>query len=577
VFESQRDRRMALKFSIVLFAVCAAYGNSLFNGFVYDDLMQVLQNPWVTNIRFLPQIFSHDVWGYHGGRNNSSFYRPLMNVILMLDHYVFDWRPWGYHLVNILFHAANSLLVFLLASRLFPVTNSLISVPLLSSLFFAVHPIHTEAVAWVCGITDNSYAFFFLLAVLLYASAAGSTRNWRYILSLISFMLALLCKEPAVLLPGILLALDYALPGPREALSRRVNRYAPYLIILVLYLAIRSYALGELVPVKSQSGYDGAAYPMNVVLLFTQYVGKMLWPVNLSALHPFHPVSSLWEPRELLGIAVALAFVAAGAATFKKNRTMFFGLTLFVLPLLPALHLPVLGRSPLGERYLYLPSAGFLLVLAMLTVWLHDHAGRYRVIVLSLVLITTTWYTAQTVRRNTVWKDNITLLGDNVKNAPADESMLEAYVGALVPEARYDEIIEAYQRFVAVNPTSERAFFNLGVALHMKRRLSEAEAAYKKSLALEGSGPSAHVTYFRLGVAELEEGRLDDAIAHLQTSAQQAPLEAAYHSTLGAAYLRKKRYDDAIREFETTLQLTPGDAASRLNLERARELRAGSP
>jgi len=136
----------------------AVYFNTLYNGFVYDDEAQVLLNHWIRDMKYLPEIFYKSVWGFRSANTTSSYYRPLMHVINMASYHLFGLAPWGFHLVNILFHAGNTVLVFIVTARLFGKsaampeegrgeTRWLSSPPFLAALLFATHPVHTEAVA----------------------------------------------------------------------------------------------------------------------------------------------------------------------------------------------------------------------------------------------------------------------------------------------------------------------------------------------------------------------------------------------------------------------------------------------
>ncbi|MGD1076174.1 MAG: hypothetical protein ABR903_08900 [Thermodesulfovibrionales bacterium] len=172
-----RKRLPALPLLIVLLVSFRIYFNALFNSFVYDDRLQVLDNCWIRDINHVPDIFSKSVWSFQDETVISNYYRPLMHLFFLLNYHVFGLRPWGFHLLNVLFHAGVSVLVFVISARLLrassnpsPLTEngfagSLLSPPFVGALLFAAHPIHTEAVAWVSGVPELSYTFFFLLSL----------------------------------------------------------------------------------------------------------------------------------------------------------------------------------------------------------------------------------------------------------------------------------------------------------------------------------------------------------------------------------------------------------------------------
>ncbi len=199
--KASRGRTFIL--AVIIVAVSfAVYFNALFNGFVYDDIPQVVENPWITDISHVPDMFSSPVWGFQE-EFSANYYRPLMHVVFMLDFYLFGLVPWGFHMVNILFHCGVSVMVFLVSERLLvagekgrgapPLVDSRYtihgsrSVAFVAALLFTVHPVHTEAVTWVSGLPEVSFAFFCLLSFYLFVSS----RSW-----------SLLCPVRVLLFPG---------------------------------------------------------------------------------------------------------------------------------------------------------------------------------------------------------------------------------------------------------------------------------------------------------------------------------------------------------------------------------------
>lgn len=263
---------------IILAASFTVYFNTLSNDFVYDDMTQVLENPWIRDMKHLPDIFSKSVWSFLGNFV-SNYYRPLMHIIYMVNYHFLGLKPWGFHLVNILFHVGNSVLVFLVASRLLnnsfssvltssssasnlnppssnivptsTLTSTFLGPPFVAALLFAVHPIHTEAVAWVAGLPDLSFTFFYLLSFYFYMTSTTEKQvhTWRYSLSIVSFSLAALCKEPALTLPIILVLYDLTDRRDKNGFPVHFRRYVPYLIVAAVYLILRSHALGSFAPV----------------------------------------------------------------------------------------------------------------------------------------------------------------------------------------------------------------------------------------------------------------------------------------------------------------------------------------
>jgi protein O-mannosyl-transferase len=238
---------------ILLLVSCAVYFNALSGNFVYDDTSQIVDNPWITNIRNIVTIFSKSVWSFQPGAI-TNYYRPLMHMVYMLNYHIFGLKPWGFHLVNILFHCGVSVLVFLVIRRFLTeqrVTTSSVylSPPFIAAMLFALHPIHTEAVTWIAGLPDVAFTFFYLLSFYFFIRSKA-VRSGSYLFSVVSFAIAAFFKEPALTLPVVLFAYDYVFQKDQPYFPDYVKRYVPYLVIAVGYLALRIHALGGFAPAK---------------------------------------------------------------------------------------------------------------------------------------------------------------------------------------------------------------------------------------------------------------------------------------------------------------------------------------
>src|SRR5580658_7925676 len=177
------------------------YLNTLSNAFVYDDIPQLVDNPYVHSFRYLGKIFGSTVWTFQGAQGVSNYYRPLMSFAYLICYHFFGPISFGFHLLNLILHAGVVLLLFALTDQLFG--DRLLS--LSAAGLFALHPIHTESVAWIAGLPDLELGLFFLLTFLLYLRldrAGPASAPWRSRAALIaSYVLALLSKEQALMLP----------------------------------------------------------------------------------------------------------------------------------------------------------------------------------------------------------------------------------------------------------------------------------------------------------------------------------------------------------------------------------------
>ena len=552
--------------AILLFSFLV-YFNALYNGFVYDDEFQVVQNHWIRDIKFIPEIFSQSVWQFQGMEGaNTNYYRPLMHLIYMLNYFLFGLRPWGFHLVNVLFHASVSVLVFIIAARILsglhlPSSRSYLSLSFMAAVLFATHPIHTEAVTWVAGLPDLSYTFFCLLSFYLYITYREVSKTGLFF-SAASFFLATLCKETALTLPLILIAYDYVFRMPSDRPVERLKGYAPFFVAGGVYFVLRLHALGGFAPQKQHMELSTYQYVINVFPLFAQYLWKTLMPVNLNAYYVLHPVSSIFDMKCIVGLIVTIGFIALTYINLKKSKTAFFNL-LFVMPLLPVLYIPALGESAFAERYLYLPSVGFVVLLVMFIAWMETKIPKSAIGMPIIFIAITGVYTFGTIDRNTVWRDNYSLFSDTVRKSPDGAKPHNNLGYVLEGRGQIDEAIEQYQIALRLNPDSAEASNNLGSAFDKKGWVDRAMEQYQTTLRMH---PNFSRSRISLGYVLEEKGMLEAAIEQYQIVLQLNPGSVDAHYSLGNAFFKKGWIDRAIEQYQTALKLNPDYADVHFNL-----------
>lgn len=552
-------------FTIVVISI-SVYLNALSNGFVYDDVDQIVENPWIRDIRHIPQIFSFNFWGFSGDAAISNYYRPMVHLSNMVIYHVFGLKPWGFHLVNILFHAGVSVVVFLLLSRLLreygPSTSFSRLPAFIAALLFAADPVHTEAVTWISALTEVAFTFFCLLSFYFYLrSGRGFNRN--YLFSVVLFLFAAFFKETALALPVILVAYDYVFGKTENHLRDYLKMYVPYLVVAGFYLILRFHALGGFSPLRRHMELSGYQYIINVFPLFVQYLEKLLLPINLNAFHVLHPIASLSEPKGILSLIVTAVFVAFAVIVFKKNKLAFFSLFFVVIPLLPVLYIPGLGENTFAERYLYLPSFGFVILLGLLISRVRSNSSRWAggLIVLSVILIGL--YSVATVHRNTAWKDDYTLFTDTVKKSPDSASVRYSLGTALLNKGQVNEAVEHFETAEKLAPNDALAYYNLGVAYYSKGLTEESIKQLQTAVKLK---PDFAKAYYNLGIAYNSEDRTDEAIDQFRTAAKLTPNDALAHYDLGLACYSKGLREESIKQLETAVKLQPDFASARFSL-----------
>ena len=547
---------------LVALAAVAVYANTLGNGFVYDDLPQIVENPRIRSLGSLPEILTTDPWSFK--RGVSSYYRPMLHLSYLFTYQAAGLSPWAFHLTNVLWHVCASLALYALALRVLAKPSEIAApAATVAGLVFAVHPGHTEPVAWLAAIGDVQVALFGLLTLLLYLLALDGSR-WAYGGALLCYALALLSKEPAAAFPAILLAADLLWSQPRS-LGRALIRLAPFALVTAAYLVARTAVLGEVAPPGFHAEVGPASAWMTAVYYLGHYLVSCVWPFPLNALYEFRPVESLSDPRLLVSVLVSGAVVAT-VVLLRRDRRVLLAVLLFAVPLAPALYIPGIGAGGLAERYLYLPLAGFSLAVGMAWMAIRKRWGRTVIAPVALGVILVVAATA-TVSRNTVWKDEEALWTDTVRKSPGSAVAHEHLGYAYYRKGKLDEAIAESRTALRLDPERTNARINLG-AIYLAQGLHE-RAAIEYRSALE-QGSTRLEARVGLGLALVNLGSYAEARHHLEAAIAMDPAYAAVHDALGVACANLGDYGAAEAAFAEAVALEPGIQGYRDHLETAR-------
>jgi tetratricopeptide (TPR) repeat protein len=516
-----------LSFLLIAAFAFVVYISVLGYGFVRDDLEQIVENTWMRSPANIPQIFSSQMWGFNPAFK-SNYYRPFIHLIYMAVYFLFGAAPWGFHLANLLFHSLMSGLVFLTARELMKETHPPSIAPVLAGLLFAAHPIHTEPVAWASAISELSFSFFFLLSFYLYIkSEEKDSGKGLYAWSVLSFAFSVLCKETGMLLPFVLIVYEYALKKKFQ-----LRKYMPHFGALLVYLTARTLALRGVMPVKQDGrilALGPFEYLINAFYLFIKYIEKLLLPINLNG-YSTDFISSLSEPRGFISLALAALFLILSFIAYKKEKKVFFALAFLSMTLLPALYIRALYGTTFAERYLYLPSFGFVLLFAFSFKWAVKEKSRKALYAGLLIIIGL--YSWGTIQRLPVWKDNVSYWTDSV----------------------------------AKNPESDYLHTVLGFALMNENRLDEAQGELNAAIGIDPENPDAHC---HLGAIYGMKGMNEEAVKELSLAERLDPSCPDAHFNLAVAYANLHNLSAAIEEFKAALKIDPDFEEARAGLAEA--------
>ena len=541
--------------------LCAAlpYLNTLLNGFVYDDNTQVLDNPYLKSFHFLPQVFGTTVWSFVGMQGVSNYYRPMMTLGYALCYHLFGPLAYGFHLVNVCLHVGVVLLVFLVARRLF--NNR--AVGFLAACLFAVHPIHTEAVAWVAAVTTLDVTFFYLLTfwlLLIMARPKGEVSPWIKLAAVVSFALTIFSKEQSLTFPLLALIYEHFFRGDRAQTTfwQKVRRYGDFWLMDLAYVLFRIEHLGAFAPQIQLARLGWYPSVLSALALVGQYIGKLFWPVQLCAYYVFQKGTSVFEPRVLAGIVVLAACAIVFALLFRRNRTASFGFIWFFVTLAPVLDIRYLAGNVFAERYLYLPSVGFcwLVGWAGVRLW-RKLAGCRRVWRYSLVATSCALgllLAARVVARNRDWRTDVALYSQTLKVSPRATNIRENLGVVDWNHGRIDKAEKQWSIALKLNPNSPITLTNLGLVYAKRKYYQKAEHYFREAMLHKPDYTDPHLN---LGGLLMDRGRLKEAEWQLRAAVALSPLIPSCHNKLGKLYLKEGRLSMAAEQFSQSVRAAP--------------------
>lgn len=539
--------RTGLCATLVFVVSVLLYLNTIGHDFVWDDITLIVNDESIRTLDFdtLKSVVARGITDVEG--RGVPYYRPLVTLSFHIDYALFQHHPSGFHATNILSNAVTCVFAFLFVYALF----ANVALALSTALLFALHPIHTEAVAWISGRSEILAALWAFVALTLYVLSRRRS-NWFFLYaSLTALLFALLSKESAICIPFLILLLETkpfasflsAHPADETRLvSSRWIRVMLYFGVLGLYLLMRFAAVGTLTSPHEphQAGVIGhTALPLAI---FAGYVGKVLCPLTLNAEYDAGLPDSWLDPEVVTGL-VAVLLIIWVAWRFRHRPLIVLGLAVFLLGLGPVLNVIPIGEVS-AERFLYFPSFGATLLMGCLVTRALPQGQRVRKstsrggrqgsaavvgIVLLAILIAAS---LRTVVRNRDWRNEQVLFAKTAEQEP-DRARVHANIA-----------------------NTARRQGDLGLAVDAYERALEIDPDYTPAL---------------VGLADLYVGggRQEEAINLLERAVRLIPDHAGVSNNLGLLYYESQRYEEAIRLFEHALTVKPDDPKTHFNLGRS--------
>jgi Flp pilus assembly protein TadD len=574
------DRWVAVFIAILAFAV---FLPALQNEFVgWDDYELLVNNPRYRGLGWeqLRWMFTT----FHTGH-----YQPLSWMTFALDYLIWGMEPFGYHLTNMVLHAANALLFYFLALRLFPLA---LSTPAASAnfdlrmaagfaaLFFAIHPLRVESVAWATERRDVLSAFFFLTTVLCYLQAAAASDQTSYQRRLVAavacYALSLLSKASGVTLPVVLLMLDiYPLRrlGPGKWFGASARRIwwekIPFLLLAAGAAVIAPLAQQDAGAVASLRVHGVASRLAQSLYGLAFYPWKTILPVDLS---PFYEVPPNLNPLAWPFLLSGAVVVVATVALFALKRRWPAGLASwvsYVVIVTPVLGIVQSGRQMVADRYSYLSCMAWAILAGGGLYYLRKRGGAKKTLslatggagVIIAILSVLTW------RQVEIWHDTDTLwqrvLAVTDRSTFRSGTAHHLMARFLSDKGDLDRAIDHLRLSIAIEPTDSTTYTDLGVALARRGQIPEAIENLQQAVALN---PRLSLARFNLGNALALQGRFAEAAEQLENALRIKPDYAEAYNNLGKVWAAQGQLDRAIELFRRALQVQPDFAEAHHSL-----------
>jgi len=530
----------------ILAVTFVVYLPSLGNGFLnWDDNFYVTDNPVVAH----PTL--HGILTQNLGGN----YHPLTMATLALNYRISGLDAGSYHWLNLLFHLANTALVFFFVRAL---SGGRLWTSVVTALFFGIHPMHVESVAWISERKDVLYAFFYLIALLTYLRYLEGGRRWL-VATWIAFVLSVASKPAAVVLPLTLLLIDW---------FRRRPLRASALLEKIPFFAV-SIAAGALTftAQKSVGAMHGELWSPLQKILFASvgtlmYVGKLFVPIHLSAVYPLPATSSTHYPAFYYWAPVlVLAGLAVAVIVGRRARPLLFGVAFFFINIVLVLQLVSVGAALLAERYTYVPYIGLLLALAW---WLDEPKGspqaRWKPAIAGICAVLLPLSLVQTWNRSPVFHDPETFWNDTIQKYPG--KIVDAYYNRanyLVKKGRLEAGLSDYNQALDLNAGVPRIWYNKGLLLAQMDRNDSALVAFDHVIALD---PKHVDALNNRGAMKYRMGDRVGAIADFSRILELNPNYRDAYLNRAVAYGDEKQYDKSVADRQRGIDLDPANPAN---------------
>ena len=524
---------------IITFSV---YFPGLDNEFVnWDDNVYVTNNPLIHSLSSenIKKIFSGSFEGH---------YHPITLLSFSVDYHFFGNKAWFYHLINILLHLLNTILVFILIRQLFNKAE----IAVITALLFGIHPMHVESVVWITARKDVLFAMFFLLSLSSYLLYLKNSKIQFYLLSLLLFLLSVLSKSQAVSLSICLFAIDY-LFGRKLLNKKAIIEKIPFLTVSIFFGIVTIIA-------QKNTGYSGESsfiIPLYQRIAyacygFCMYIYKLIIPINLSAYYPYPLNADSTFPFYIYFLIIPAAFIS-GILFYhlKRNKSISFGILFFIINIILMLKLFPVANFIIADRYVYIPSTGFFIIIGILFSNINNPGSKWRRVAVSIMIIYSFFLGSLTFSRTDIWQNSFTLLDDILTKHPKIVTALNSRGDARAESGNLQAALSDFNRAIECNPLNSRSYRNRALVKYRLKNYKGSITDYNTSLEIN---PDDAITYFNRGLSKEGLNDIQGALADYDKAIQLNPSFAKAYANRARIYNISGLFAKAVSDLSTAIK-----------------------
>jgi len=550
---------------LVLFAIglLLVYWKVGSNDFInLDTPAYVLENPHVNTGLSLANI----KWAFFSTHEGN--WHPITWVSHMVDVHIFGLKSGPHHLINLLIHIINSVLVV----YFFWKTTKTTWPSVLIGALFAFHPLRVESVAWVAERKDVLSCLFWNLTLISYSRFTERPVFVRYCVVLLAMGLGFMTKAMAVTIPFVMLLLDlwpldrvrsYGLINKKKGLMiipwRLVIEKWPFFLLSFMVSIITYYVQDKTGAVGSIDVVPFTERIANALVVYVLYLWKTIWPFNLAVFYPLRDWAA-WQVISSLMFLLTVSFLVFKFSV--KHKWLVTGWLWYLGSLVPVIGLVQVGSQSMADRYTYIPLIGIYIVFAWSLKELVENSLYLKRYIVTIIVIVMVLLAIRTQNQVSYWKNSVTLYThalEVTENNPLANYNLGIFLhnhGSISEAAPY--LSAALQ----INPSRALYWFGRGLNYDARGNIYQAEVHYEQALRLDAEHRFSNRLYYYLGVIKLKQGHWDGAEKYLKKSLDFDPNNNSAFFMLGNVMMAQNRLDDAYGYYSEAVKLDPGDAYS---------------